>query len=68
MNYTQISYYRDTQTAQPLLCCAECGGELFDREVYYEIGGRPICRDCLYVFSRRYFRHCRRQVLRRDVR
>lgn len=67
-DYTQISYYRDIQEAPAILCCAECGGELFDREIYYDIGGCAVCRDCLDVFARRYFRCCRRQAAGRAAR
>lgn len=66
-NYTQISYYRDMQSAPAVLHCAECGGELYAGEVYYDIGGRTVCRDCLSLFARRYFRFCRRQAAWRDA-
>lgn len=60
--YTQISYYRDTQQRLPALQCSQCGGEVFPGEVYYDIGGQAVCRDCLELFARRHFRHCRRQA------
>lgn len=44
----------------PLYICRECGGEVFHGEVYYDVAGRLICRDCLPHFARRYFGGCRR--------
>lgn len=61
-------YLRDWQEDTPDFCCCQCGGELFSGEVYYDIMDSPVCRDCLGVFARRYFRHCRRQVRPLEVR
>jgi len=57
-----MTYLRDSQEDIPRLSCCQCGGELFSGEVFYDICESPVCRDCLGVFARRYFRHCRRQV------
>lgn len=65
--YTQLSYFRDLQQEPAVLTCSQCGGELYCGEVYYDIGGHTVCRDCLDVFARRYFRFCRRQAAWRDA-
>lgn len=66
-NYLQFSYYRDTQLEPAVMHCSQCGGELYAGEVYYDINGCTVCRDCLDVFARRYFRLCRRQAAWRDA-
>ncbi len=66
-HYTQLSYYYDVQSTPAVLHCTECGGELYAGEVYYDIGGQPVCRDCLSLFARRYFRLCRKQAAWRDA-
>ena len=44
----------------PVCLCRECGGALFPGEIYYDIGGQAVCRDCLPQLARRLFRRCRR--------
>lgn len=57
-----MTVLHDRQQEDPRFSCRQCGGELFSGEVYYDICEHPVCRDCLAVFARRYFRGCRRQV------
>ena len=61
-HYTHLSFFRDAQAQSPCLCCSQCGGEVYPGEVYYDISGTAVCRDCLELFSRRHFRHCRKQA------
>lgn len=56
------------QERYPARVCRECGGALFSGEIYYDIGGRAICRDCLPLLARRLFRRCRRAAGEEDVR
>jgi len=60
--FAHVSFYHDPQTQSPCLCCSQCGGEIYPGEVYYDMGHFAVCRDCLELFSRRHFRHCRRQA------
>lgn len=58
MEWEQLRFELTEST--PLCLCRECGGELFCGEVYYDVAGRLICRDCLPQFARRCFGGCRR--------
>lgn len=54
----ELDFFRQT----PRVCCRECRCELFCGEVYYDVAGCAVCRDCLPHFARRYFGGCRRVV------
>ena len=45
---------------KPACTCRECGGMLYPGEVYYDICGQAVCRDCLPQLARKLFRNCRR--------
>lgn len=40
--------------------CSLCAEQVFPGEVYYDIGGQTVCRDCLPQLARQIFRPCRR--------
>ena len=61
-HYTHVSFLRDAQREDPCLCCSQCAGEIYPGEVYYDMGGAAVCRDCLELFSRRHFRDLRKQA------
>ena len=64
----RVTVLQDRQEEVPVLLCGLCGGELFLGEVYYDMEQVCVCRDCLGLFARRHFRHCRRQAGRPEVR
>lgn len=65
--YIQISYYHDPQETPASCICQMCGGELYEGDVYYDMGGYPVCRDCLGQFARRYFQSRRRRLAVREA-
>lgn len=58
----RITVLKERDAAAGPKSCALCESRLFLGEVYYDICGKSVCRDCLGLFARRYFRDCRRQV------
>lgn len=37
----------DRQQDEPFTYCAECGGEIYEGEECYRIGGRYFCDNCV---------------------
>ena len=38
---------RDSQERLPVFFCRACGGEIYEGDEYYDIGGRRLCPECV---------------------
>lgn len=50
----------DLQQINPLNDCCICHGEIYEGDIYYEIGGEIFHYECLEEFAKLYFEEFKR--------